>query len=273
MIINEVKCRSILNKSGIPGTDYSLNPYIGCSHKCQYCYAVFMKKFTGHTEPWGDFVDAKVNAADVLRRQIRRSRPGRISIGTACDPYQPVETKFGITRQCLEVLADYKPFEISVITKSHLATRDIDLFKKFRKIEIGFSITHINPRVTRVFEPGAPSSEKRLEALKILNRHSIPTWIFIAPVLPGLTDTDSDLNQLFRAARIAGVSYLFFDTLNPYPKVWKNVLRLIKIHFPELMPVYQRFYRNKRDYEMGLGNKLKKYSRYFQVGASFAFSC
>jgi len=171
------------------------------------------------------------------------------------------------------VLADYKTLDVSVITKSHLAVRDIDIFKKFRKIEIGFSITHINTRVTRVFEPGAPNSEKRLEALKTLNHNHIPTWIFVAPVLPGLTDTDSDLNQIFRAARIAGVSYLFFDTLNPYPKVWRNVLRLIKKHFPELMPVYERFYHNKRDYEMGLGNKLKKYSRYFQIGASFAFSC
>jgi DNA repair photolyase len=273
MLIREVTCRSLINKSGIPGTDYSLNPYIGCSHKCQYCYAVFMKKFTGHTEPWGDFVDAKVNAADVLRQQMKRVRPGRISIGSACDPYQPVESRFELTRQCLEILSDFKSFEISVLTKSNLVIRDIDILKKFRKIEVGFSITHINPRVTRVFEPGAPNSEKRLEALKTLNRNHIPTWIFVAPVLPGLTDTDSDLNQLFRAARIAGVSHLFFDTLNPYPKVWHNVLRLVKINFPELLPDYHQFYKNKRDYEMRLGAKLKKYSHYFQIGASFSFSC
>jgi len=273
MIVNEVKCRSALNKSRIPGTDYSLNPYIGCSHKCQYCYAVFMKKFTGHTEPWGDFVDVKVNAADILRDQMKRCRTGRISIGTACDPYQPLETKFEITRQCLEVLADFKSFGVSVITKSHLAARDIGLFKKIRKIEIGFSITHINPRVTRIFEPGAPNAEKRLEALRVLSQNHIPTWIFIAPVLPGLTDTDSNLSQIFRQARIAGVSYLFFDTLNPYPKVWRNILRLVKLNFPELMPLYQRFYSHKRDYEMDLGDKLKKYSRYYRIGASFAFSC
>ncbi len=273
MIINEVTCRSALNKSGIPGTDYSLNPYIGCSHKCQYCYAVFMKKFTGHTEPWGDFVDVKMNAADVLRRQISRARPGRISIGTACDPYQPVEKRYGITRRCLEALVDYKSFQISVLTKSHLAVRDIDLFKKFRTIEIGFSITHINPQVTGVFEPGAPSSERRLEALKTISRNHIPTWIFIAPVMPGLTDTDSNLNQLFRAAQICGVSYLFFDTLNPYPKVWQNVVRLINANFPDLLPVYRDYQKDKRGYEMRLGERLKKYSKYFRVGASYAFSC
>lgn len=232
-----------------------------------------MKKFTGHTEPWGDFVDAKINAADRLRRQVEVLRPGRIAVGTACDPYQPVEKHFRITRRCLELLADDNRFEVSVTTKSCLADRDIDIFKKFRAFEIGFSITHINPQITMIFEPGAPSSERRLATLKLLNQNHIRTWIFIAPVLPGLTDGDSNLNQIFRAGQICGVSYLYFDTLNPYPRVWQNVLRLVQKHFPKLIPLYHQYGAHKKEYEHLLKEKINKYERYYKIKADFAFTC
>ena len=104
MIVREIECQSILTKSGIEVVDYALNPYVGCGHGCVYCYARFMKRFTGHKEEWGEFVDVKINAAEVLARQMRRAKRGNIAFGTVTDPYQPLERKYEITRACLEVL-------------------------------------------------------------------------------------------------------------------------------------------------------------------------
>ena len=106
--VNEINARTILSKSGIPGMDYCINPYVGCAHACKYCYATFMKRFTGHIEPWGSFVDVKINAAELLRRQLKRSKRGRVMLSSVTDPYQPVEEKYRLTRKCLEVLALYK---------------------------------------------------------------------------------------------------------------------------------------------------------------------
>ncbi|MGA9347530.1 MAG: hypothetical protein WBW48_01835 [Anaerolineae bacterium] len=93
VIVKEIECKSILTKSGIEGVDYAINPYVGCSHGCVYCYATYMKRFTGHTEEWGTFVDVRVNAAEVLAKQMKRAKRGNIASGTVTDPYQPLERK------------------------------------------------------------------------------------------------------------------------------------------------------------------------------------
>ena len=104
LVIKEKRARSILSKSGIPGIDYCINPYTGCSHGCKYCYATFMKRFTGHMEAWGSFVDVKINAPEVLQRQMKNAPRGNIMISSVTDPYQPIENQYKLTRQCLEVL-------------------------------------------------------------------------------------------------------------------------------------------------------------------------
>src|SRR4030043_2086170 len=119
LIVRDIECKSILAKSPIPGLCYAINPYVGCAHGCVYCYAVFMKRFTGHEEEWGTFVDIKVNAPDVLTRQLKRAKPGNISFGTVTDAYQPLERENGITRACLEALLDH-PLPVSILTKSAL---------------------------------------------------------------------------------------------------------------------------------------------------------
>ena len=136
MITREIHAKSILSKSGIDGISYCVNPYVGCAHACSYCYASFMKRFTGHQEPWGDFVDVKVNAPALLERQIQKARPGRIFLSTVTDPYQPVEEVYGVTRSCLEVLCS-SPFPVDILTKSPLVLRDMSLFKELRHPEIG----------------------------------------------------------------------------------------------------------------------------------------
>ncbi len=265
MVINKVKCRSILNKSGIPGIDYAINPYIGCGHKCQYCYAVFMKRFSGHTEPWGDFVDVKINAPEVLERQLKRlKKKSHISFSTVCDAYQPIEVKYMITKKCLEILTNYK-HTVSILTKSSLVLRDVDILRHFDDIEVGFTVITFDNRVRKIFEPGSSSPEKRFAAIKILSIKNIPTWVFVAPTLPCFSDTKETLHQIFGASKDAGAGYVMFDTLNPYPKVWNNVMRLIRRHFPELEEFYGYYYNNKEKYGMQLKRKISKIARHYKI--------
>ena len=142
-IVREIKAKSVLTKSGIPGIDYCINPYVGCFHGCRYCYATFMKRFTGHQEPWGSFVDVKVNAPAILPKQLARARRGNVLISSVTDGYQPIESKYKLTRQCLEVLLEYQ-FPVDILTKSPLVLRDMDIMEKFKEIEVGLTITTDN---------------------------------------------------------------------------------------------------------------------------------
>ncbi len=139
MRVREILSKAVLTKTGIEGYDYCINPYVGCQHGCRYCYASFMKRFTGHSEPWGKFVDVKINAPQILARQLKRPKEGSVLIGTVTDPYQPLEKKYRITRGCLETLLG-SPLSLNILTRSPLVVRDIDLFKNLHDIEIGLSI-------------------------------------------------------------------------------------------------------------------------------------
>ena len=161
LVIKEKRARSILSKSGIPGIDYCINPYTGCSHGCKYCYATFLKRFTGHEEAWGSFVDVKINAPEILQRQMKNAPRGNIMISSVTDPYQPVEDQYKLTRQCLEVLLAYQ-FPVSILTKSSLVLRDLDLIKRFKEMEVGITITTDNDKIREIFEPNAPSIETRI---------------------------------------------------------------------------------------------------------------
>ncbi|MFQ5965677.1 MAG: radical SAM protein [Candidatus Scalinduaceae bacterium] len=183
IIIKEIKAKSILTRSGIPGVDYCINPYVGCSHGCKYCYATFMKKYTGHAEVWGSFVDVKVNTPEVLERQLKRKVMGRVMISSVTDAYQPIEAKYKLTRQCLEILLRYQ-FSVDILTKSSLVLRDIDLIKKFKDIEVGVTVTTDDEGIRKVFEPKAPPITSRIDTIKKLHNNSVNTYAFIGPVLP-----------------------------------------------------------------------------------------
>jgi len=188
MIVKEIEAKTILSKSQI--YDYALNAYVGCQHQCLYCYAKFMKRFTGHREPWGTFVDVKINAAELLAREVKKKPKGRVWMSGVCDAYQPLEKKYQLTRRCLEILvADGWP--ITIQTKSPLVLRDLEILKRAVDAEVGFTITTADEKVRRIFEPGAPPIAKRVEALGILHREGIETFVMIAPLLPhaeGLVD-------------------------------------------------------------------------------------
>ncbi len=189
MIITEVTAKSILSKSKI--SDYTINAYTGCQHACAYCYACFMKKYTNHPEPWGKFVDVKINAPELLRRKIAGAPPGKVWLSGVCDAYQPVEKRYELTRKCLELLIQYG-WPVTVQTKSPLVLRDIDLLKRGTRVEVGFSIGTADERIRRILEPGAPPISERIEALDRLHRAGVRTFVMIAPLLPkadGLAET------------------------------------------------------------------------------------
>jgi len=183
LIIREIKAKSILTKSGIPDVDYCINPYVGCSHGCRYCYATFMKRYSGHTEEWGSFVDVKINAPEILQKQLKRAKRGRVLISSVTDAYQPIESKYKLTRQCLEILLQSQ-FPVDILTKSPLVLRDTDLIKKFKDIEVGITITTNDEKMQKIFEPNAPSIMARIRTLKALHDKGINTYAFIGPVLP-----------------------------------------------------------------------------------------
>ena len=182
MIIKEVQSKTILSVSKV--YPYVINPYTGCQHNCSYCYAHFMKRFTGHKEPWGQFVDVKVNAPELLRQEIARKRTGRVWVSGVCDPYQPLEAKYKLTRQCLEILA-INHWPVTVQTRSPLVLRDTDILKDALDFEVGMSITTADDGTRKLFEPNAPPIKERVRALDELHRAGIRTFVMIAPMLPG----------------------------------------------------------------------------------------
>ncbi len=212
----EIEAKSILSRSGIDGITYCVNPYVGCSHACAYCYASFMKRFTGHREPWGSFVDVKLNAPRLLEKQTRRAGAGTIILSSVTDPYQPLEARYRVTRGCLEVLRS-RPFPLNILTKSPLVLRDLDLLKTFDNLSVGITITTDSDAVRKVFEPGAPPIKARVEALKTLHENGISTYAFIGPVLP------MDPEVLARKVR-PYVDKVLIDGMN-YPSKTKAVYR------------------------------------------------
>ena len=183
LAIREIQAKTILAKSGIPGADYCVNAYVGCAHACIYCYATFMRKFTGHAEPWGSFVDVKTNAPELLKKNIRRAVKGNVILSSVTDAYQPLEAKYRLTRQCLEILHEYR-FPVDILTKSPLVLRDLDVIQRFEHIEVGITITTDDEGMRKVFEPHAPPISARIETLGKLKGQGVRTYVFIGPLLP-----------------------------------------------------------------------------------------
>jgi len=209
MIVKEVHAKTILSKSKV--FDYTINPYIGCEHGCTYCYARFMKRYTGHKEEWGEFVDAKINAANLLRLEIKKKRLGRVWISGTCDPYQPLEKKYELTRKCLEILSKHA-WPVTIQTKSPLASRDVELLRKVNDVEVRFTITTADENIRRIFEPNSPPITERIETLEKLRSAGIRTFAMIAPLLPKAEDLVVQLRRK--------VDYVLIDKMNYHYADW-----------------------------------------------------
>lgn len=209
MDVIEIEARTALVRSKIPGVSYVINPYLGCAHGCLYCYAVFMRKYSrchAHAR-WGDFVECKANIVELLRKELSRKKSrGSVMLSSVCDPYQPVERRWHLTRGCLEVLREFE-WEVEILTRSPLVARDLDLLTTMPQVSVGFSIGTENEEVRSVLEPGAQPIQSRVKALGELHRAGVTTWVFIAPMLP------MDPRRLFEMVS-PHVDYVLMDTLN-----------------------------------------------------------
>ena len=257
MIIREIECKSILTRSGIEGVDYAVNPYVGCGHACAYCYATFIKRFTGHSEEWGTFVDVRMNAPEVLARQLRRAKPGLVMFSSVTDAYQPLERRYGITRGCLEVLAGYD-LPVSILTKSSLVLRDLDLIRRLKNPDVAFTITTLDEEVRKRFEPYSSPIPARLEALAALVEAGVSTWVFCGPLLPLLSDGEAEMAALFGGIVRAGVKSILVDSLNLTGAAWGRVRTVLEEHYPQLVPHYLSLLPHRWPYHNALMERAQQ---------------
>jgi len=251
-VVREKLCKSLLCKSGI--CDYTINCYTGCLHNCAYCYARFMRRFTGHAEAWGQFLDIRVNAVEVLRKELASRDRGaalRLSHGakpkgapsvfvsSVCDGWQPAEQKHRLTRECVRLLVE-AGFQVNILTKSALAVRDFDVLKGHRNVEFGMSITCTDDALASLFEPNASPNSQRLDCIKRAADLGLDTCPMAAPLVPGVYDSEQRLQSLFAAFAKAGVKRVNVDKLNLYPSVAASVAPIIRKHFPHLVELYRR---------------------------------
>jgi len=208
MLITEIQSKTILSPSKL--FPYVINPYRGCQHACSYCYARFMQKYSGHSEAWGSFVDVKVNAPELLQKEIRRKPPGRVWGSGVCDPYQPLEAKYKLTRRCLEILTA-AGWPVTIQTRSPLVVRDLDILTGNREVEAGFSIPTADDRIRQLYEPLAPSIPARLQALAELRRAGLKPFAMIAPLLPGAEGLAAALEGKVERVVIDRINYHYAD--------------------------------------------------------------
>lgn len=238
--INEKTCKTALSKSGL-SYDYTVNPYTGCLHGCVYCYANFMRRFSGHLQdPWGSFVDVKVNLLDVLAKELPKRPGGSIWISSVCDPYEQVEAKYKLTRGAIELISRYSKFTISILTKNSLVLRDIELLTHLKsRVDVGFTITTFNQKAQLIFEPHASPVRERIETVRRLIEAGVETWVFIAPMLPYVTEIE--LEDGLRQLKEAGVKRIMSDRYNARGAVVGQTLKAYQSLNPtiDLEPVRQ----------------------------------
>jgi DNA repair photolyase len=259
--IREVECKSVLNKSGL--ADYAVNCYAGCEHGCVYCYARFATRFSHPGEPWGSFVDIKVNAPQVLAREVGRKRVGRVFVSSVCDGWQPRETSYCLTRQCLEILVHHH-YLLTILTKSALAGRDLDILTSSEGVEFGVTITTLDESLRSLIEPRSSSSADRLATLQEAKRRGIKTYAFLGPLLPYLSDTEVSLVPLLKAVQDVGADYFYIDRLNQRFGVWQSLRSLLQEHFPHLIDGYRKILFDEsagREYSEGLMSSVNQIAR------------
>jgi DNA repair photolyase len=247
----EEPCRSALNRvRGMP-FEWSLNPYMGCAHRCTFCYVRAFEKRADRPsdDRYGASIRVKTNVAEVLRRELARPSWGRspVAIGAATDPYQPAEGRYRLTRACIEVLGEAaNPF--SLITRGPLVVRDVDVLASAARrasVSVTFSVPTLDADVWRQTEPGTPPPHQRLRALSALVEAGIDAGVGMAPILPGLTDRPELLAEVVRAARAAGATRIWANLLYLKPGTREHFLSALERDWPELLPEYERLYAGR----------------------------
>lgn len=250
MIINEIQVKSVLTKSNLPVSDYSVNPYVGCPHACKYCYASFMKRFTNHQEPWGDFLDVKYW---LEIRNPQKYCGKELFFGSVTDPYNPEEEKYRRTRSLLEQLKG-SGIKLSIQTKSDLVLRDLDLIKTFPDARVGFSINTLDEAFKDDMDK-AVSIERRIAAMKTVHDAGVRTTCFISPIFPGITDVPAIIERVKDQCNL-----VWLENLNLRGSYRAVIMDYIREKHPELTPLYEEIYgRKSRLYWETLDNSMRGY--------------
>lgn len=233
ILIRDVETKNIMTRSSLPVGGYSVNPYVGCTHGCKYCYASFMKRFTGHTEPWGTFLDVK-HWPEI--KNPRKYQGQRVVIGSVTDGYLPQEEQFQNTRKLLEQLRG-SGAEILICTKSDLVVRDLDLLKQLGKVTVSWSINTLDEAFHQDMDK-AVSIERRLAAMKTVYKAGIRTVCFIAPVFPGITDFTATFHRVKDQCDL-----VWLENLNLRGGFKQDILDYIQEKHPDLLPLYRAIYQ------------------------------
>jgi DNA repair photolyase len=258
--------RSLLNRCAgarMPFT-WTINPYRGCEFACKYCYARYTHEFMELRDGL-DFerkIYAKQHAAELLRQELRHVKPGEeIAIGTATDPYQPIERRLEVTRAILEELSRHAGLELGMVTKSNLVLRDIDLLRRIaenNQIFVNVTITTLDVDLARILEPRAPRPDLRMETVRRLNLERVNAGVICAPVVPGITDSPRDLETLVRATAEAGGKYIYANPLFLKPCSAAVFLPFLEKEFPHLVDSYQQRYKDRAFLPKAYGQRLSR---------------
>ncbi len=213
MKILEVKAKTALNRSGMVELDYAFNAYLGCMHGCRYCYAADMTPGES-AATWGDAVRIRTNIIDVLREEMKGRRRGLVGVSTITDPYQPVEARYMLSRQAIDLLLN-GGFRVSVQTKSPLVLRDLDIFRDRKGLDVGVSLATPHTEISRLIDSKSPLPEARMRTLRVLSENGIKTWLFLGPIIPGINDSNESLETLISLASDLKIRVIY-DLLNQY---------------------------------------------------------
>ena len=251
LLIKTIDVQSVLTKSNLPASDFSVNPYTGCPHACKYCYASFMKRFTNHPEPWGSFVDVKY-WPDIQKPEQYQGK--EVFVGSVTDPYNPLEEKYKRTRAVLEQLKGCD-INLTIQTKSDLVLRDTDLIKSFPHALVGFSINTLDENFKNDMDH-AVSIQKRLHAMKTLHDAGIRTSCFISPIFPHITDVKAIIDTVKNQCNV-----IWLENLNLRGDYKDLILNYIAHKYPQLTDIYHTIYvKGDNTYWEKLDQEIKEYA-------------
>ncbi len=250
MIVKEIKTNNYLTKSNLPSSDYVINPYVGCTHACKYCYASFMKRFTNHPEAWGEFIDVKMCDKPINLKTIKGKR---IFLSSVTDCYNELEEKYEITRNILKQLVNAE-CHLSISTKSSLILRDLDLLRQINDLEVCLSVNTLDEKFKDDMDNGS-SIKDRLMTLKSLHENGIKTILFVSPIFPYITN----IFELVETTKDYIDEY-WFENLNLRGNYKLVILNYIQEKYPEYYPLYINIYlKNDLSYWQQLSDQIAFY--------------
>ena len=252
MVVEDTtRVKDYLTKTKLTTLDYVINPYVGCPNKCLYCYAAYMSSFSKHKEEWGEFIDVKQTRKKINTFKIKEKK---VMISTVTDPYNAYEEKYSITRMIMEQLIKSEAY-LSIVTKSKLVLRDVDLFKKMKHIEIALSISMLDENLKKKLEPYSSTIEERLETLKILKQNGIKSVVFISPIIPQITD----FKKIIEKTKEYADEY-WFDKLSLRSSFKTKMFKFIYDEYPIYKSLYNDIYIKKNpQYFEEMAKEIEEY--------------